>query len=162
MQNTNDLTNALNDLIQINRDRIEGYRTAQDDIQEIDIDLHALFGQKIGQSEDFISELANMVVKYGATPETDSTMMGKMYRSWMDFKATLTREDRESILNSCSFGERAALEEYDDVLKSSTEIPSDIRQTIMNQRDKIKASQETIEKYSQVHEGLDQGLDRGF
>lgn len=155
MQNTNELTNVLNNLIQTNRDRIEGYRTAQDDIQEIDIDLHALFGQKIGQSEDFISELADIVMKHGGTPKTDSTMMGKMYRQWMDFKATLTREDRESVLNSCSFGERAAIEEYDDTLSSSTEIPSDIRQVIMNQRDKIQSSFDTIEKYSEIHESID-------
>lgn len=154
MTNQNDLTKTLNKLIQINRDRIEGYRTAQDDIQEIDIDLHALFGQKIGQSEDFISELNNIVVKHGGKPDTESTTMGKLYRSWMDFKATLTREDRESVLNSCSFGEKAALDEYDDALSSSTEIPSDVRQVIMNHRDKIQASLDTIEKYGEVHENV--------
>lgn len=154
MESNKNLNRILNNLIQTNRDRIEGFRGAQDDIQEIDIDLHALFGQKIGQSEDFITELSNLITKHGGTPEMDSTMMGKMFRAWMDFKSTLTREDREAVLNSCAFGERAALDEYDDALSSSSDIPTDIRQVIMSHRDQIQSSLKTIERYSEVHENI--------
>lgn len=154
MHHNRELIKTLNNLIQINRDRVEGYRTAQDDIQDIDIDLHALFGQKIGQSEDFINELSAIVMSHGGEVETETTVMGKLFRSWMDFKSTLTRENRESVLSSCAFGEKAALEEYDDALSSSTEIPSEIRQTIMEHRDKIQSSLETINRYTEIHESL--------
>ncbi|MEX0608820.1 MAG: PA2169 family four-helix-bundle protein [Balneolaceae bacterium] len=151
MQNK-ELVNVVNNLIQINRDRIEGYRKAQEEIKDMDVDLHALFGQKIGQSEDFNRELEPVVTNQGGELEQDTTTRGKLYRTWMDFKATITGNSREAILNSCAYGEKAALDEYEDAMESSTEISSDIRQTIMDQREKIQSSLNTIEKYSEVHQ----------
>ncbi|MEX0720315.1 MAG: PA2169 family four-helix-bundle protein [Balneolaceae bacterium] len=154
MQTNKELVKTTNDLIQINRDRIQGFKTAQEDIKEIDIDLHALFGQKIGQSEDFIRELEPVITKYGGELETDSSATGKLHRTWLDFKAKLTGKDREAILNSCAFGEKAAIDEYEDAMESSAEIPSDIRQLMMDQKEKIQSSLDSIEKYSEVHESV--------
>lgn len=152
MQTNKDLVKGLNDLIQINRDRIHGFKTAQDDVKDIDIDLHALFGQKISQSQDFIRELEGVITRLGGEPEKDTSALGKLHRTWMDFKATLTGKDRESIINSCVFGEKAAIDEYEDVMESSAEIPADVRQMIMDQKEKVKSSRDALEKYSQVHQ----------
>lgn len=154
MQTDKKLISVVNDLIQINRDRIEGYRTAQEDVKDMDVDLHALFGQKIGQSEDFIRELEPVVTNHGGELEKDTTTRGKLYRAWMDFKATVTGKDREAVLNSCAYGEKAALDEYEDALDSSADIPSDLRQTIMTHKEKIQSSLNTIEKYADVHHSV--------
>lgn len=154
MRESNDLVNVMNDLIQINRDRIQGYKTAKEDIKDIDADLHTLFGQKISQSEDFLRDLEPIVTKHGGEPETGVNTSGKLFRSWMDFKASLTGQDRQAVLNSCEFGEKAALDEYEDALETSADIPADVRQMIMDQKDKIQSSLNSIQNYSDVDEKL--------
>lgn len=154
MESNNELVNVVNDLIQINRDRIQGYKTAKEDIKDIDADLHTLFGQKINQSEDFLRDLEPIVTKHGGEPERDVTTSGSLFRSWMDFKASLTGQDREAVLNSCAFGEKAALEEYEDAMESGADMPADIRQLIMDQKNKIQSSLNSIQNYAEVNDRL--------
>ena len=53
---TNDnLVGVLNDLIQINNDRINGYEKAAEEIRDRDIDLQALFGKLANDSRKYAS-----------------------------------------------------------------------------------------------------------
>ena len=103
---TNDnLVGVLNDLIRINNDRIEGYHRANNEARDIDADLRAIFTRMADESRQYASELTQEVVKLGGEPATGTTASGKIYRAWMDVKATFTGHDRESVLASCEFGE---------------------------------------------------------
>ena len=50
MENNNKTTEVLNDLIQINNDRINGYERALKELKDEDDDLRALFTNFIDQS----------------------------------------------------------------------------------------------------------------
>src|SRR5437868_2742016 len=99
MNTSNDkLTGVLNDLIQINNDRIVGYGKAIDELKDNDLDLQALFKSFTDVSRRNIAELKERVNALGGESDTGTTNMGKIYRAWMDVKATFTANDRLTVL----------------------------------------------------------------
>ena len=152
---TNDnLVGVLNDLIRINNDRIEGYQRANNEARDIDMDLRAIFTRMSDESRQYAAELTQEVVKLGGEPATGTTASGKIYRAWMDVKATFTGHDRESVLASCEFGEDAAQKAYNSALESDAEMTADIRQLIANQKASLKTSHDVIKKYRDMHDAV--------
>lgn len=143
----NTTVEVLNDLIQINNDRIAGYRRAIDESENLDIDLKATFSNYINDSEDFVDQLTIKVIENGGTPAEDSTLAGKIYRAWMDVKATFTGNDRRSILASCEFGEDAAQKAYTAALAEGAHIKADVLQLIGEQRQALKRAHDLIKRY---------------
>ena len=152
---TNDkLVEVLNDLIQINNDRITGYLKAAEESKDIDIDLKAVFNKMADESRQYKSELTQEVSRLGGEPSTGTTGMGKVYRVWMDVKATFTGKDRQSVLESCEFGEDAAQKAYREALASDAEIDADTRQLITTQQASLKTSHDLIKKYRDAHKAV--------
>ncbi|RZJ28619.1 MAG: PA2169 family four-helix-bundle protein [Flavobacterium sp.] len=111
---------ALNELVEINNDRVEGYETASKETKSAD--LKALFFELTQTSLNNLSELRAEVNRLGGKPEEGTRVTGKFFRVWMDVKNALTGEDRGAILSSCEFGEDKALETYSHVLESHTDV----------------------------------------
>jgi uncharacterized protein (TIGR02284 family) len=148
--NNDNLTEVLNDLIRINNDRITGYEKAAEEARNIDVDLRTVFTRMAEESRQYAAELTQEVVKLGGEPATGTTNSGKIYRVWMDVKATFTGSSRQAILENCEFGEDAAQKAYDSALKSDAEISADVRQLITNQKSSLKTSHDVIKKYRDV------------
>lgn len=147
MATNENLTEVLNDLIEINNDRIRGYEKASEESENVDIDLKAIFNKMADESRKYKAELSQEVSRLGGTPATDSTNRGKIYRVWMDVKATFTGNDRQAILESCEFGEDAAQKAYRDALASDAEIDAETRQLITSQQSSLKTSHDLIKQY---------------
>jgi uncharacterized protein (TIGR02284 family) len=149
---TNDnMIEVLNDLIRINNDRIVGYEKAADEAKNIDVDLKAIFSRMSEESRQYAAELTQEVVKLGGEPATGTTNSGKIYRAWMDIKATFTGNSRQAILENCEFGEDAAQKAYDSALKTDSELSTDVRQLIANQKSSLRTSHDVIKKYRDLH-----------
>lgn len=152
MANTNEkLIEVLNDLIEINNDRVTGYEKAADDTRDLDVDLQAIFHSMANDSRKYAAELTNEVYKFGGEPATGSTNSGKIYRVWMDVKATFTGHDRQSVLEACEFGEDAAQKAYKEALASDAEIDASTRQVITDQQAALKTAHDVIKKYRDAH-----------
>lgn len=153
---TNDkLVGVLNDLIQINNDRVNGYEKATEELKGRDVDLQALFSKFISDSRDYGSELSREVLRLGGDPDTGTTNSGKLYRVWMDVKTVFTGKDRQAILESCEFGEDAAQKAYREALASDAEIPSETRQLITGQQAALKRAHDLVKEYRDAHKGVD-------
>ena len=148
------LTGVLNDLIEINNDRITGYEKAADEAQDIDIDLKAIFSKMADESRKYKSELTQEVTRLGGEPSTGTTNSGKIYRVWMDVKATFTGHNRQTVLENCEFGEDAAQKAYKAALASDAEINADTRQLITTQQAKLKTSHDLIKQYRDAHKAV--------
>lgn len=121
---------ALNTLVVINNDRIEGYETASTETKQTDLkDLFLLFQ---ATSQKCKRELVAEITKSGGTPDEGTRTTGKFFRVWMEVKAFLTGNDRVAILNSCEYGEEAAAKAYEDVLSNKTEDISITQQAMLN------------------------------
>ncbi len=149
---TNDnVIEVLNDLIRINNDRVAGYEKASDEARNIDVDLRSIFSRMAEESRQYAAELTQEVVKLEGDPATGTTNSGKIYRAWMDIKATFTGKSRQAILENCEFGEDAAQKAYDEALKSDADLTADVRQLIANQKSSLKTSHDVIKKYRDLH-----------
>lgn len=135
---------VLNDLIRINNDRIEGYNRAEKECDDEDSDLQSVFRQMSAESRSYVTDLSKYVSASGENPTDSTTTSGKIYRVWMDVKATFTGKDRKAILASCEFGEDAAQKAYDSALSGDAEYNTEVRQLIMDQKTSLKKSHDRI------------------
>lgn len=136
-------TPMVNDLIQINYDRIAGYEKAISILTKEDADLKTIFQDFINQSNQFIKELKKEIQHEGVTPATSSSFEGKIYRTWMDIKVLFTGDDRKAILKSCLKGEDAAYITY-ALAEKTEELPSDTRFLIAQQKQQLRIANNKI------------------
>ncbi|MDN5285433.1 MAG: NAD-dependent aldehyde dehydrogenase [Mucilaginibacter sp.] len=134
---------VLNDLVQINNDRIAGYERAMKEAGDENADLKAFFTRYISDSHQCKMELGTEIQALGEDMDTDSTTSGKIYRAWMDVKAAFTGHDRKAILESCEFGEDAAQRAYKEALDDD-ELPSFLRETITRQKMRLRTAHDEI------------------
>lgn len=150
MENTQATAQILNDLIEINNDRIEGYQRASKDLQDDSIELKSLFTRLIGQSQGYKLALGTEVSAFGKDIETGTTTSGKIHRVWLDVKAAFTGHDTHNVLEECEFGEDAILKAYRTALEDEN-LPAYLRETISQQEselldahDEIKALRDSV------------------
>jgi uncharacterized protein (TIGR02284 family) len=133
----------LNDLVQINNDRVEGYERAIAELQPEDSDLKALFTRMVSESHQYKMALAAEVQALGEEVESGTTNSGKIYRAWMDVKAVFTGHDRKTVLNNCEFGEDAAQKAYKMALAEEG-LSSFLRTLITDQKAALRVSHDEI------------------
>lgn len=152
---TNDkLVEVLNDLIEINTDRITGYEKASEETKDVDVDLQTIFNKMADESRQYKAELTQEVSRLGGEPAEGRTKLGSIFQVWMDVKATFTGHDRQSVLESCEFGEDAAQKAYRSALASDAEIDADTRQLISAQQMSLKTSHDIIKKHRDMHKAV--------
>jgi len=155
MTTTNDkLVEVLNDLIEINNDRVNGYEKASEETKDKDVDLQATFNKMADDSRKYAAELTQEVRRLGGDPDSGTTYSGKLYRVWMDVKALFTGKDRQAILENCEFGEDAAQKAYKAALASDAEMSAETRQLITDQQAALKTAHDLIKKYRDAHKAV--------
>lgn len=145
------ITGILNDLIRINHDRVVGYEKATDELKEGDADLKALFQRYITESRQYGQELTTEVSRLGGNPADGTTNSGKVYRVWMDLKATATGHDRKTVLDNCEFGEDAAQKAYDTALNADADLEPALRDLIVRQKASLKAGHDEVKRLRDLH-----------
>lgn len=143
MKTTAETAEVLNDLVQINNDRIEGYEKARVELKDGDADLRSLFLNMIEESQKYKMALATEVAALGVDIETGTTTSGKIYRGWMDVKAIFTGHDRQTVLNNCEFGEDAAQKAYKMALEEE-DLPANLRDLISDQKASLRTSHDKV------------------
>ncbi|WP_395063166.1 PA2169 family four-helix-bundle protein [Flavobacterium sp.] len=141
---------VFNSLIIINNDRIEGYKTAEAEAKETDLKM--LFSDLMETSVQNRKELVEEVKKLGGTPDEGTRATDKFFRVWMDVKAAFTNNDRETILDSCEYGEDVILETYKKKLIQEHQDTNTIDQDMLNKHyallkvdhDKVKNLRDAI------------------
>jgi uncharacterized protein (TIGR02284 family) len=136
---------VLNDLIKINNDRIAGYQKASNNTEITEAELKTLFLRLAEESRDYIEELSAEVISLGGSPASDTTAAGKIYRAWMDVKATFSGKDAHATLASCEFGEDAAQRAYNDAMEADLE-PSMLG-LVARQKALLKGSHDLVKRY---------------
>jgi uncharacterized protein (TIGR02284 family) len=139
----------LNDLVQINNDRIAGYERAIKEVTDENADLREIFSRFIADSHQCKMELGTEIQALGDDIDTDSTTSGKIYRAWMDVKAVFSGQDRKAILENCEFGEDAAQKAYKEALNDD-ELPSFLREIITRQKMRLRAAHDEIKAMRDV------------
>jgi uncharacterized protein (TIGR02284 family) len=143
MSNTKETIEMLNDLIQINNDRIAGYEKAIKETKSEDEDLKVLYASMIAESHRNKIALATEVQALGAEADKGTTTSGKIYRAWMDVKAVFGGHDRHAVLANCEAGEDAAQRAYRSALEHDG-LPAFIKDLLSQQQQTLKESHDEI------------------
>jgi uncharacterized protein (TIGR02284 family) len=151
MENNRKAIGVINDLIQINNDRVVGYEKAIDELKDEDADLKTLFHRYTQDSKQFATELTHEVTRLGGEPSDGTTNSGKVYRVWMDLKAAITGKDRKTILDNCEFGEDAAQKAYDMALNSDVDLEAPLRELIIKQKAALRVGHDEVKRLRDMH-----------
>jgi len=143
MKTSREAIEILNDLIQINNDRIKGYERAIEELKDDNDDLKTMFQVFIDQSRQNIMLLGKEVQGFGGEMATGTTGSGKIYRTWMDVKTVFTGHDRHSILENCEFGEDNALKAYHSAFKNEN-LPEYLKPVLQQQHEMLLKSHNQV------------------
>ncbi|WP_229248134.1 PA2169 family four-helix-bundle protein [Dyadobacter sandarakinus] len=132
----------INELIELNNDRVAGFEKVIADINDENIDLKAIFQEYAQQSRKNGQELAAIVGSVEEV-ETDNSVAGTLHRAWIDVKALFGGSDRASILSEAERGEDAIKKAYKEALES-TDLPVGSVDVIRSQAQGINAAHDRI------------------
>lgn len=134
----------LHELIEVCKEGERGYKEASDNVN--DEDLKTILYRLSQQRALFRGELEQVLIKdYGDDPKDEDSLLSKIHRGWMDFKAGLSGKDTKAVLAECERGETRAIEKYSKALKGS--LPEYVEEIVQKQFDMIKGTFSQIKEF---------------
>lgn len=143
--------NALNDLLQITNDRMEGFQKVEKEVMEFHPKLRETFREMSIQSTKMKTELSSLIREKGGDPDNSTTVAGGLHRTWIDVKNAFTSDNDEASLESVAFGENAAVNAYDDALKSGDLCPESTN-VVRDQLISLKSSYEKFKNLADLED----------
>ncbi|MDB4921261.1 PA2169 family four-helix-bundle protein [Mucilaginibacter sp.] len=135
---------VLNDLIEINNDRVAGFTHAAKELNDKDLDLKVLFKELRDDSRENVHELGTAINKNGGEVEMSMSGSGTLHRIWLDVKATFSGHNRKSILAECERGEDAIIKAYQTALSPNSGLSPAFKEIVLRQQKGIVASHNKI------------------
>ncbi|MBR9845491.1 MAG: PA2169 family four-helix-bundle protein [Algicola sp.] len=128
----------LNGLLEKTYDSEQGFKKAADNVESNS--LKKFFMSKAEERLKFRNELRQEIVANGCEiKENNGSIAGSLHRTWMNTKALFSSDNEASILEEVRNGEKAALNDYDDVLEDK-QLPPTTTSILRNQRNIIQSS----------------------
>ena len=137
---------VIEDLIEINNDGNEGYKTAADDIDNPA--YKTLFYSYAQQRAKFSTELKREAELLGREPDSDESIIGALHRGWINIKSAFTKGGSAAILAECETGDKAALETYEKAL--SEPLPSNIESLVRAQHQAVLEAYNKIKSFKNL------------
>lgn len=141
MKYTEKVSHKLNELLSKNYDAEAGYKSAADSLESSK--LKTFFKERAKDRYDFGHELKEEIRSYGEKPDKGTSLKGDAHRVWMDLKSIISDNKDEALLEEAIRGEKAAVEDYDEVLKE-TELAPSTKAVLEKQRESVKAVLESV------------------
>lgn len=138
----------LNGLLQKSYDAEQGFKKAAENVESNS--LKNFFMSKAEERLKFRNELRREIVANGCEiNEQSGSIAGSLHRAWMDTKALFSSNNEERMLEEVRNGEKAALNDYDDVLKDKL-LPPTTTNILQKQRTVIQSSYDKADYLEQV------------
>ena len=135
---TNALIKILNELLQININRIEYYKHLLNEAKDMELDVKAIFQRMIEESIKYKQELNEKINQLGGTPETGAAASGNIYKKWADGKTAVISGYKKTILEACEYDEEAVQNAYRAALSSDATMDADVLEIIKKQLQNFK------------------------
>ncbi|MDY7094529.1 MAG: PA2169 family four-helix-bundle protein [Acidobacteriota bacterium] len=129
----------LQDLIEVNNDSCEGFKTASDQVNEDA--LANLFAQLAQDRAGFSAELQNYVRLNDETPDDDASARGTAHRLWLKVRAAINGGDAKVILIELERMEDKIKHTYEEVLE---ETGGALHDALQRQYTQVKAGHDRV------------------
>ena len=143
----------LQSILEKTYDAQRGYSNAAEATDHVQ--LKRWFASQGAKRTKYAASIAGEMKGMNEHPEFDGSFTGDMHRGWMNIKAALSSNKDETILEECLRGEKAAIDEYDQVLEHRDELPQTIVSILESQKQEIKATVSKIKRLEDVADHLD-------
>lgn len=141
------ISSKLNELLEKTYDAEKGYKSAAENSS--DSKLVAFFENKSTERYNFGHQLKSEIKAFGKEPDKGDSVTAKVHRTWMDLKAFFASDDTEAMLEEVIRGEKAALEEYNEILADAA-LPPTTLEILIRQRDIIQNGLSVISNLEHV------------
>ncbi|MGB3151744.1 MAG: PA2169 family four-helix-bundle protein [Maribacter sp.] len=149
MKYSEKISNKLNDLLTRTYDAEKGYKLAQEKVDNPSI--KNFLGEKVQQRYDFGHELKKEITNFGQLPEKGGSLKGDIHRTWMNLTSALSSDDTERILEEVERGEKASIEEYNEILNdSSIVLAPSTENLLMKQKNAIQTALKNATMYEEL------------
>ncbi len=132
---TETIGKKLNTLLEKTYDAEKGYKKAAENTENQL--LKNFFTQKSEQRYTFGHALKTEITSFGQNVDKGGSFTGAAHRAWMDLKSMFSSDDEEAILEEVIRGEKAAIDDYKDVL-SETNLPPSTATILTQQMNQIE------------------------
>ena len=142
----------LDDLMTKDRDAIEGYKKASDNVNELA--YKELFLRYARQRQKFVDSLKMEITSLGGVFVDQYSFASTMHRIWMDMVGTFTGKNSDFILKECLRGEEAALGDYEDALSNDL-LPKSTKSMIGNHLEMLKDAIDELKNHIDAFDSKD-------
>ncbi|ALM21831.1 hypothetical protein AAT17_11585 [Nonlabens sp. MIC269] len=153
MSNTVKTENYLNNLIEKSYDAQHGYENAAEVVDNVQ--LKKWFISQAQRRTEYAGALINEMNNVNGEAHLSGSFTGDMHRSWTNLKAALSSNKEETILEECLRGEKATIEEYENVLEHKGELPPTIVSILQAQKDEVQSTVNTVKRLEDIADDLD-------
>lgn len=115
---TEKIGSKLNDLLEKTYDAEKGFKKAAENVESMT--LKGYFQRKAQERYDFGHELKTEIKQFGQEVDKGDSFTSKVHRSWMDLKNFFATDSEEAMLEEAIKGEKAAIDEYEEVLRETS------------------------------------------
>ncbi|MDC6403754.1 MULTISPECIES: ferritin-like domain-containing protein [Maribacter] len=149
MKYSEKISNRLNDLLTKTYDAEKGYKLAQDKVDNPTV--KKFLADKVQQRYNFGHELKREIQTYGELPDKGGSTKGDLHRTWMNLSASLSSNSTERILEEVERGEKASLEEYNEILKDDNmELAPTTQEILIKHRNQIESALNNARIYEEA------------
>ena len=131
---------ALQELIQINRESERGFREAAERVSEES--LARLFQRLADDRAGNAADLGRYVVINGESIQAEGSYLESLHRAWIAIRSALTANDSHALLREAERGEDHIKHAYEDVLKRTA--GSAMNDVLNSQYGNVKAGHDRI------------------
>ncbi|WP_051882157.1 PA2169 family four-helix-bundle protein [Chryseobacterium soli] len=142
--NNEKTVSVLNDLLNITNDRIEGFSKVEDKVWDTHSALKNDYDQMVSQSQVMKTDLIQLINQKGGQADNTTSTAGALHRAWIDVKNAFAGDKDESTLENVVFGEKGAIDAYQDALDSGDLCPESAR-LVSDQLHHLKSSYSKFE-----------------
>lgn len=135
MSYTEKVGDRLNTLLTKSYDAEAGYKKAAEKVENGG--LKNFFKKRAQDRYNFGHEIKQEVRSFGQEVDQGTSFTADAHRAWMDVKSALTSDTDEAVLEEAIRGEKASVEEYNEIL-AETSLPNSTRVLLEKQRNNIQ------------------------
>ncbi|AYN68379.1 PA2169 family four-helix-bundle protein [Euzebyella marina] len=143
------LVDRLKGVLEKNIDAQKGYAKAAENADSRF--LQSFFQRKSMERQSFNTELQTELHSAYGTEKIDGSATGTLHRAWMDVKNLFSADSDESMLEECIRGDKAAIEEYTEIL-NNTALPISVSTILRNQVLKLRTDLNQVQSLEDLRE----------
>jgi uncharacterized protein (TIGR02284 family) len=147
MESAKEITEVLDHLMRINRDRVEAYTHASYDTSSSD--LKDIFSQMADESRRNITDLTREIMNYYYSPPLKELEEREIYKKWKKEHFQINHQNISMVLSLCESSESAALKAYQESMVLLSRTPS--AELVSRQEEYFKSSLDVIKAYRKAY-----------